>query len=820
MYCFQKSRPTIGFLVNQFEGHYQTLLVKGVIDEAERKDANILIFDGRDFGSPQAEENHNAIYNLAHKQRLDGLIITGGIITNYIDTVGAQSFLSIYKNIPLVTLNLEIPDIACIFPDNYLGMKAVVRHMIEFHGYRRIVFVKGPPYSQEAGERFKAYEDTLSEYGIEYNENLVYSGDFSFRGGLAFAEKFAKKGRLPFEAVIFANDEMALTALRWFRSNKWEAPKDYAISGFDDIIESHLSSPALTTVHQPIHEQGITAIKLVLDMILGKKVPHKTVLPTRLVVRESCGCLYFDIKKKYFMLQSNFEQNDKLQFKKAIPIDKKILEDKENIVAEIIAECACEEENKKDLKVGLSSIIDMLSFDLKNFRKQPMSIMIFSEWLGITLSWNFYNEIWQDIISLVHERITHYLDKTRDLIYLLEMKQKMLIILSQFVQKKEALNYQKFYQFILDLSVTVDKVHSTLDKAKILSIIRSEIKRIGFKRFFLMLYEGEPLTVEGVKTVKNVQLAVVLDEKVPVVEHSLKEYSKYSNILPPSIISEESRYCLVWMELFHFNEHFGYLGMELTDFNYLSYYLVCEKISIALHSALLLQKYKASEEKMQKVVAKIKADAHHAEDLLTNIPLLLIETDLNLNIRFMNTESHKKLSVSSGTNETLSLISYLSNESLKRFREACAQTDSRQDFSDDGIYLQSPTQNKIFPVLKIVQVKDEREELQGFVWYAMDFLSVAGAQAKFGEEFNKKYSLTKREQEIVDQLVQGFSYKEIAANLFLAESTIKGHVFNLYTKLGVNKKSELIRLINEFETKRTGFNNYFYTLISYLLKRR
>jgi len=164
--------------------------------------------------------------------------------------------------------------------------------------------------------------------------------------------------------------------------------------------------------------------------------------------------------------------------------------------------------------------------------------------------------------------------------------------------------------------------------------------------------------------------------------------------------------------------------------------------------------------------------------------------------------------------------SYLSNESLKRFREACAQTDSRQDFSDDGIYLQSPTQNKIFPVLKIVQVKDEREELQGFVWYAMDFLSVAGAQAKFGEEFNKKYSLTKREQEIVDQLVQGFSYKEIAANLFLAESTIKGHVFNLYTKLGVNKKSELIRLINEFETKRTGFNNYFYTLISYLLKRR
>jgi DNA-binding LacI/PurR family transcriptional regulator len=92
--------------------------------------------------------------------------------------------------------------------------------------------------------------------------------------------------------VFAANDQMASDALLALRERNLRVPEDIAIVGFDDVHLASYVTPALTTVHQPIYELGFEAASAALRVAQQEKPiePTQTVFPTRLVVRQSCGC--------------------------------------------------------------------------------------------------------------------------------------------------------------------------------------------------------------------------------------------------------------------------------------------------------------------------------------------------------------------------------------------------------------------------------------------------------------------------------------------------------------------------------------------------
>ena len=94
-----------------------------------------------------------------------------------------------------------------------------------------------------------------------------------------------------FEAVVAANDSMALGALRVLQERGFHVPGDVAIAGFDDAEEGRYISTPLTTVRQPSYQQGREAARLLLEMLAGETVEAEIVLPTEMVVRRSCGCV-------------------------------------------------------------------------------------------------------------------------------------------------------------------------------------------------------------------------------------------------------------------------------------------------------------------------------------------------------------------------------------------------------------------------------------------------------------------------------------------------------------------------------------------------
>ncbi|MEO8181825.1 MAG: substrate-binding domain-containing protein [Deltaproteobacteria bacterium] len=168
-------------------------------------------------------------------------------------------------------------------------MTALLRHMIFEHGYRRVAFIAGTPGNPDAEVRLAAYRCVLAEAGIPFDSRLLRFGDFVRRSGeIAMADLLASEA-VP-DAVVAANDGMALGAMAALERQGYRLPEDVAITGFDDLSMGRLNDPPLTTVTQPLQTLITLAVRTVVAQLRGQSVPSLVQLSSQLVVRESCGC--------------------------------------------------------------------------------------------------------------------------------------------------------------------------------------------------------------------------------------------------------------------------------------------------------------------------------------------------------------------------------------------------------------------------------------------------------------------------------------------------------------------------------------------------
>ncbi len=180
---------------------------------------------------------------------------------------------------------------ATIAADNYGGILQGIEHFVE-HGHRRIAFIAGNAGDVEGdgGERLRAYRSAMQNYGLEHAPELIAYGEHTFSGGYsAMRELLARQ--IQFTALMASNDESALGAMRALKEADRQIPQDVAVIGFDDRPETIAEVPALTSVHVPLFRLGYQSLKAMSDHIQGKETALSSFnVPTRLVVRHSCGC--------------------------------------------------------------------------------------------------------------------------------------------------------------------------------------------------------------------------------------------------------------------------------------------------------------------------------------------------------------------------------------------------------------------------------------------------------------------------------------------------------------------------------------------------
>jgi DNA-binding LacI/PurR family transcriptional regulator len=179
-------------------------------------------------------------------------------------------------------------DAVCV--DNFGGARAATAHLID-HGHRNIAFVAGPSHSPEDRARFDGYRRALADAGIDSPVRAAARVDFTESGGFRAVQRFLDERNSPPSALVFANDQMTVGAVRALADAGLAVPRNVALTGFDDIELAQHVRPPLTTSRQPMREIGAQCARLLLRRLGQPDAERVAVsLPTTLVVRGSCGC--------------------------------------------------------------------------------------------------------------------------------------------------------------------------------------------------------------------------------------------------------------------------------------------------------------------------------------------------------------------------------------------------------------------------------------------------------------------------------------------------------------------------------------------------
>lgn len=290
----------IAVLCTAIDSEAQMRMIKGIERFGQEHGCNIAVFTW--FTGFYEKEKHNLgevnIVNLPDLNLFDGVILTANVLHIEFNRKLIFDLLKTVK-VPVVSIGARVEGCYYVGADTYKTMRALVEHFVVDHGMRRLHFVTGAAGNQDSEDRFRAYKDVLEEYGIPLEEERVTQGDFYIGGG----EKAAKQilnSSLPFpEAVICANDMMALTLCNSLQQKGYSIPMDVAVSGYDQTLEGQQSIPMLTTAKICTDKQGEAACKLLLALSRGEEVPAEQLIADELVLGESCGCEQLDIHKRY-----------------------------------------------------------------------------------------------------------------------------------------------------------------------------------------------------------------------------------------------------------------------------------------------------------------------------------------------------------------------------------------------------------------------------------------------------------------------------------------------------------------------------------------
>lgn len=292
---------SLGVLIGGVHTYFPKEIIRGISKEAEKEHINIFFFLGMqtkvflkqvlgEHSNAFYDYQFNTIYDYSQIGGLQGLLINYGTIGTYLKENNVRIFAQRYNDLPSVFLTEKINVANCysIISDNYQGLYSAVEHLITEHGCKKILFVKGPVGNTDSNERFQGYQDAMKAHDLTVQPQMIAQGDYS-----EFIDESVEElldHNPDADAIVFANDEMAYSGCRVCRKRGLQVGKDILLTGFDNGELSRQTDPPLTTVLQDGKAMGELAVRNMMCILNGEEVPFCR-YPTKLVVRESCGCM-------------------------------------------------------------------------------------------------------------------------------------------------------------------------------------------------------------------------------------------------------------------------------------------------------------------------------------------------------------------------------------------------------------------------------------------------------------------------------------------------------------------------------------------------
>ncbi len=580
--------------MTNFFGEYIAQIWPGMVRGAEERDVNLLIFPGYTASwSTGYLYQQSVVYSKINPGNVDALVIVSGTYANRLDKKTYTQFFEQYRDIPGVSIGSRVPYKTAILVDNTTGLDQLIRHVLSVHKRKNPAMVTGPLTNEEACVRLAVFRKTCESLGYSISSDQLYEGDFTLPSGqeavrVLFPEN--RKADHP-DTLICANDNMAFGAMRELKRKGYRVPSDVAVTGFDNVNEARFSFPALSTISQPMEEQGYQAVMRAVDLVEGNAVPEEIILPTTMVLRSSCGC--------YSSTEESYTRSVKKITDVEVPGEESFCtaDDFWNTVYEIFP---IEDRNKSSRTVVASLVHAACSGE-----DHAATMTRLGEHLHFMISEDKPVRPWVSLISLLNT----FLEKNRSVVAdsrkaVIFLGSCLQVIISMLQVEQGSSEFRLTGQ-ITSMRTYLADIGSALTIDDIGDATRTHLTALGVKSFYIAVYDKPVIHRKGEQWKEPSSAYLIIGY------HNGSLIPKRKRItggrLLPQVYSKgkKTRFMIV-SSLYFREEIIGFMMIDQTDITREIYDILAGNVSASLKTAALFEAREASEQKLLEVLRELE----------------------------------------------------------------------------------------------------------------------------------------------------------------------------------------------------------------------
>lgn len=590
-------RKTVGVFLAQISRVWGTEFMAGVEQAAEDHDVNLICFVGgrpKSLAAPGQLQDSYGLYDLVHQNRLDGLILAADMAYG-LSAKEINSFCRSLAPMPIVAHAIDAVGVPHVLADNFKGMKFMMRHLIEQHGYKRIAFIRGVKGQIEAELRFEVYKRELEAHNIPFDKNLVVEGDFSPDSGRNAVQTLIEERGVRFQAIVASNDRMAFGALEALQKRGIPVPETVALTGFDDVAEAQSLGVPLTTVRQSFFDIGREAFNTLFQQIEGNTVPHTKVVDADLVIRWSCGCLPQTIR--YAMVQPReVAQTGRLDNKRNAAILS--LLSAANIDS---ADPALDQ-----FKEIFGRIWDLLLVSVKDYTRDDDFLRTTNAAIDLLRRHGREVFTWNNFISTLRRYALAGISSPTEMLHAENLFQQSRLLVGELAQRAQAfsrLQFERQEDVNQDFSFSMAPAMSLEDIGKAISL---NFPKMGIERWYVMFYSdvASPALTTAPPP-ENYRLLIQYDDKKFKIPANTTNLGTGS-LVPRGKEPEDYRYTAVVMPLSLARNRFGFMWVEMGPKEWDVYTRIRNLVSSALLRTMLVQQREQAQMEVERLLDEVR----------------------------------------------------------------------------------------------------------------------------------------------------------------------------------------------------------------------
>ncbi|MDP1715256.1 MAG: substrate-binding domain-containing protein [Anaerolineales bacterium] len=593
-------RKTIAILGAQLSRVWGAEFMAGVLESAKTHDVNVVYFAGGkpiSMAAPEHGRRSYGLYDLIKPGQFDGVLLSADI-GHGPSAEDIKNFCRVFEPAPVVSFAVRAEGVSSFIADNEGGMRAVIRHLIEIHGYKRIAFIRAPKGHIDADQRFNAYQEELQAHNIRFDEKLVMEGDYTPQSGRAAVRTLLDERGIRIRAIAASNDRMAFGVLEALQQRGIQVPDSIALTGFDDISEAQSMGVPLTTVRQSFYETGRLAFEALLKRINGGQVDDINIIPADLVVRWSCGCLPESIQK-------------------AIVLPKEVahtgrLENKRDAAIQALCGAAGIVENdpvKAQYVDVFGRMWDVFLANLHNTNKSDAFLKAIQSMVELLQRNGYDFTTWQNVISTFRKYALGGIASNTTMLRAENLFQQAHMLVGELSQRAQAYRRLQFerqeealsnFSFSMAPAMTLEAIGDAISK---------HFPVLGLERWYVMYYSdvGEQGSISSPPP-ESYHLLLQYDEnkfKIPRQESALAT----GYLIPPGKTPDDHRYDAIVMPLELASNRFGFMWTEIGLADWDIYVRLKNLLASALLRTMLVQQRGKAQHEVERLSSEARERA-------------------------------------------------------------------------------------------------------------------------------------------------------------------------------------------------------------------